>query len=117
MHRAQPLFRSDSARQAWAAFVREMVPLEREAEQLKKEGGDLADISEKIDALQILYNAKKAEESGVEDAVLAKELLESGQTEFEYMLGDAASGVRRKAHAAHKYQQHRVLITMYTGFA
>lgn len=101
MHRAQPLFRSDAARQAWAAFVREMVPLEREAERLKKEGGDLADISKRIDAIQNLYNAKKAEASGAEDAVLAKELLESGQTEFEYMLSDAASGVRHEAHAAH----------------
>lgn len=70
MLRAQPLFRSDAARQAWAAFVREMLPLGREAEQLKKEGRDVADISKKIDALQTLYNAKKAEASGAKTTAI-----------------------------------------------
>lgn len=98
MNRAQPLFRSVAARKARDTFRQEMEHLRHKALSARKEGGDLASVTKQIDALRDGFRARKREISSSEDAVLAAELLQSGHTELEYMLGELASGVRHEVY-------------------
>lgn len=96
MNRAQSLFRSASTTEEWEAFRKERRALTDKATLAREKRGDLGAVSREIDVLDTLYESRKAEVSAEEDAVLAVELSETGcTTEFEYMLGEAASGVRR----------------------
>lgn len=79
-------------------FLKEMRSLQREEARLKSAAADLTAVVEKMDALKVLYQTQKIEASGAEDAVLAVELFQTGKTEFEYMLGEAATGVRHEAY-------------------
>lgn len=95
MNRHQSLFRSsDSATEAWKAFLKEERSLLDEDKRVREEGGDPAAVTAKLCALDACYKAAKTEESAAEDDILAVALYESRLTEFEYMLGKAASGVR-----------------------
>lgn len=96
MNRAQSLFRSVSSTEAWAKFLNEKRVLTDKAKLARGERGDLVAVSTEIVVLDTLYGSKKAEVSAEEDAVLSVELAEAGSTtEFEYMLGKAATGVGR----------------------
>lgn len=47
-------------------------------------------VCKEIDTLNKCYQSRKVEESTAEDVVLAVALFETGLTEFEYMIGEAA---------------------------